>query len=279
MMLIADSGSTKATWGLIRDGIAGVDACDTSGINPFYQDENSILKVLEKEFTLPASPNHYIYFYGAGCGSPQSKAIVIRALDRFFHNVSLFVESDLMGAARALCQRGPGMACILGTGSNSCFYDGTGIAYHVPSLGYILGDEGSGADIGRRLVSDMLKKLLPDRIWAQFYETYHLTPDQIQEHVYKRPFPNRFLAQFTPFVANNMHESALYDIVKKCFRNFFIRNINQYPMAATLPINFTGSIAYYFKEVLNESAKENGYEVGILEKNPMDRLIQFHMAL
>ena len=184
-----------------------------------------------------------------------------------------------MGAARALCQHSTGMACILGTGSNSCFYDGAGIAYHVPSLGYILGDEGSGADIGRRFVSDMLKKLLPDRISAQFYETYQLTPDQIQEHVYKHPFPNRFLARFTPFVASNLHESALFEIVKKCFKNFFVRNINQYPMASNLPINFTGSIAYYFKEVLKESAKEYGYEVGIIEQNPMDRLMQFHMAL
>jgi N-acetylglucosamine kinase-like BadF-type ATPase len=276
MMLIADSGSTKTTWGLIRDRNEAVDTCETSGINPFYQNENAILKVLEKEFTLPASPNPLVYFYGAGCGSPESKAIVIRALGRFFHNASLFVESDLMGAARALCQHGPGMACIMGTGSNSCFYDGTHIAYHVPSLGYILGDEGSGADIGRRLVSDMLKKLLPDRISALFYETYQLTPDQIQEHVYKNPFPNRFLARFTPFVATNLHESALYELVKKCFRNYFVRNIHQYPMAATQPIHFTGSIAFYFREILVASARENGYTVGIIEQNPMERLIQFH---
>jgi N-acetylglucosamine kinase-like BadF-type ATPase len=273
-VLIADSGSTKTSWYYAGDG--NEYFCQTSGINPFYQNENAIMEVLRNEFTIRVGSSPVIFFYGAGCGNPHSKSIVEGALHRFFNSASLEVESDLMAAARSLCQYGDGIACIVGTGSNACFYNGTEIIQYVPSMGYILGDEGSGADLGRRLVSDIFKKQLPSSVSERFFEYYHYTSDQIQEHVYKQAFPNRFLAQFTPFLLENIGEASVRTIVKGSFNKFFVRNIKQYPMAKEYPIDFTGSIAFHFREILNESAADNGFRIGKIEKDPMPGLIQYH---
>jgi len=277
MILIADSGSTKTNWCLV-DERAGTSTaqCQTSGINPFYQDKRAILRLLKKEFTLSLRVPVSICFYGAGCSGDNARAIVYEPLKAYFKPVSLSVESDLMAAARSLCQHSEGIACILGTGSNSCYYDGKGIVSQIPSLGYILGDEGSGADIGRRLVSDILKKQFPADLAEKFFRTYNFTPEQIQEHVYKNPFPNRFLARFATFVAGNITEPAMHNLVRTGFNKFFTRNILQYPQAGYLPVNFTGSIAYFFKNILMEAAATNGLQTGIIARNPMDGLIHFH---
>ena len=277
MILIADSGSTKTNWSQV-DELSGseIRQCQTSGINPFYQDKKTILRLLKKEFIIPFQDLISLYFYGAGCSGNESKAIVQVPLKAYFDPVTLSVESDLMAAARSLCQHSEGITCILGTGSNSCYYDGKEIALQIPSLGYILGDEGSGADIGRRLVSDILKKQLPHAITEQFFSTYSFSPEQILEHVYKNPFPNRFLARFATFVSENITEPALQNLVRSGFNKFFTRNIRQYPQAQDHPVHFTGSVAYYFKDILEESAALNGFQIGIITRNPMEGLIRFH---
>ncbi len=182
-----------------------------------------------------------------------------------------------MAAAHSLCQHEAGMACIMGTGSNSCYYNGKEITKHVPSLGYILGDEGSGADIGRRLVADILKHQLPDEVAEHFFSTFHYTREEILEHVYKNPFPNRFLAGFATYVGENIGIPALRNLVKTGFNKFFTRNIRQYPEALNHPVHFTGSIAWHFREILTESAAENGFRVGLITQSPMEGLIRFHI--
>jgi N-acetylglucosamine kinase-like BadF-type ATPase len=250
--------------------------CLTSGINPFYQDKKTIFSLLEREFAIPLEDRVNLYFYGAGCSGDTARAIVYEPLKAFFNPVHLWVESDLMAAAHSLCQHSEGIACILGTGSNSCYYNGQVIAQQIPSLGYILGDEGSGADIGRRLVSDILKKQLPPGITEKFLSTYSLSPEKILEHVYKNPFPNRFLARFAIFVSENIEEPALHTLVRTGFNKFFTRNIRHYARAQDHPVHFTGSIAFNFKDILQESAAANGFHVGMITLNPMPGLIKFH---
>jgi len=277
-ILIADSGSTKTHWGLADENTAvPVIEFQTPGINPFYQDKNIILQLLQKECTWKIKTPVSLYFYGAGCSGVDSKAIVYEPLNTFFKPASISVESDLMAAARSLCQHEAGLACIMGTGSNSCYYNGREITKHVPSLGYILGDEGSGADIGRKLVADILKHQLPDSVAEHFFSTFHYTREEILEHVYKNPFPNRFLAGFATYVGENTGIPALYNLVKSGFSKFFTRNIRQYPQAANHPVHFTGSIAWHFREILTESATENGFQVGQITQSPMNGLIRFHI--
>jgi len=277
MILIADSGSTKTNWCLADKSAEPVFECQTSGINPFYQDSGTIYELLQKEFTLEFTKPDSLFFYGAGCSNDDAKDIVYKPLKRFFNPVSLSVESDLMAAARSLCQHNEGIACIMGTGSNSCYFNGQEITFHVPSLGYILGDEGSGADIGRRLVADILKNQLPLPVCERFFQKFDNSREQILEHVYKNPFPNRFLARYTPWVAENISEPSLRKLVKAGFNKFFLRNISQYHQAKNLPVHFVGSIAYYFRGILMESATENGFQTGIVNRSPMEGLIRYHM--
>jgi glucosamine kinase len=278
MILIADSGSTKTQWALVdENSTSPVLEFQTSGINPFYQDRKSILHTLQEEFIPRISSPSRLYFYGAGCSGVDSKAIVYDPLNLFFKPATITVESDLMAAAHSLCQHNAGLACIIGTGSNSCYYNGREITKHVPSLGYILGDEGSGADIGRRLVADILKHQLPDEVAEHFFATFHFTREEILEHVYKNPFPNRFLAGFATYVGENAGIPALRNMVKTGFNKFFTRNIRQYPEASNHPVHFTGSIAWHFREILAESAAENGYRVGLISHSPMEGLIRFHI--
>lgn len=253
------------------------ESCLTSGINPLYQDQESIHQLLLHEFKLSVPEKGKIFFYGAGCFNDHTRDIVKNALSRHFNCSSVTVQSDLMCAARSLCQNRPGIACILGTGSNSCYYDGHEIARQISPLGYVLGDEGGGAVIGRKFISDLLKNQLPAEIADRFHHYYKLTADQILEAVYKKPFPNRFLAQFTKFIHENIHEIPLKNLVSVCFDDFFIRNIMQYPEAQVLPVNFTGSIAYHFRDLLIESATRSGFITGIINASPLEGLIAYHV--
>ena len=214
MILIADSGSTKTTWSLIREDGLFTETCETTGINPMYQDEETIYQLIAGEFNLQAGPPVHLSFYGAGCTGKGANETVRAALNRFFNPLTLSVDTDLLAAARSLCQDERGIACILGTGSNSCYYDGRAIRNNISPLGYMLGDEGSGAVIGRKFIGDLLKNQLSATISDRFYSAYDLTPAQIMEHVYKKPFPNRFLAQFTHFIHGNIHEPSMRNMVK-----------------------------------------------------------------
>lgn len=276
MMLIADSGSTKTTWILVNgDGTETI--INTSGINPMYQDEEAIFNVLKEEFSPTVTDKVSVYFYGAGCINNDINKSVHNALNRFFLCSDISVSTDLLAAARSLCGKNEGIACILGTGSNSCYFNGTEIVRNVSPLGYMLGDEGSGAVIGRKLIADLLKNQLSQEIREKFFRTYSLTPDQIMESVYKKPFPNRFLAQFTRFIHDNRHISELSSIVKTSFVDFFERNIRQYPEALRLPVHFTGSVAFHFRDILTEVALTNGFRPGTITSSPEEGLVNYHM--
>ncbi len=278
MILIADSGSTKAAWTILSDtGIA--ETVITSGINPFYQDSRQIALQLHHEFTLVQKKFDAIYFYGAGCLNHEKEEIVKEALLQVFETPQILVRSDLLGAARSLCQNKPGIACILGTGSNSCCYNGSKIINHVSPLGFILGDEGSGAVLGKRLIGDILKTQLPQWLIQDFFESYQTTPAEIMENVYKQPFPSRYLAGYTRFLSKHIDSPEIENIVIAGFQEFIRRNLMQYAQVKSLPFYFTGSIAYHFEPQLRKVFEEQKLLLGKIEQAPMNGLISYHQKV
>jgi N-acetylglucosamine kinase-like BadF-type ATPase len=274
MKLIVDSGSTKAEFRLIGEDVEKMMVLP--GINPYYQTEEDIATII-KEVTIELgkySPAE-IYFYGAGCAFPEKKEKLRRVFRQFFSTDTIFVENDLLAASRALFGKRRGVACILGTGSNSCLYDGKSIVKNIPPLGFILGDEGSGAVLGKKLVGDCLKNQLSLHLQEKFFLKYHINPEEIMENVYRKPFPNRYLASFTPFLLENINEMEIYKLVKKSFLEFFERNLEQYPIRDE-KLGFIGSIAYYFQDLIKEIIQEKGYELYKIMKNPMPGLIEYH---
>ncbi len=277
MILIADSGSTKTEWREVKEGIAGKSYI-SSGINPFFISGEEIIRLLGRELpSLGNSGVSGIYFYGTGVSSAAKAEIVRGALAGFFGAEKLFIGSDLLGAARSLCMSDPGIACIIGTGSNSCYYDGIKIVSNVSPLGYILGDEGGGAVIGRKLVAGVLKKQLPGIVIENFFKAYPYTPAEILDNVYNMPLPNRFLGQFSRFIADNIHVAELQSIITSSFDEFIVRNVLSYPEARQYPVNFTGSIAYHFRPFLEELLIKHRLKPGIFTLTPMDNLVKFHI--
>ncbi len=279
MKLIADSGATKTDW-CIGQSQTDCRIIQTQGINPFHQTAEHIRKVLEEEL-LPqlkeAENISQIYFYGAGC-TPEKSPIVKEALQALFPQAEIEVKSDLLGAARSLCGKEPGIACILGTGSNSCEYDGEKITSNVSPLGYILGDEGSGAVLGKRLVGDCLKHQLPEYICKAFMEETKLTSAEIIDKVYRQPQANRFLASLTPFLSHHREKPEIQALLVGCFNDFFTRNVMQYDFQQA-KVHFTGSIAWYFQEEVKETAKKLNIQTGKFIKSPIHGLIAYHFEL
>jgi len=276
MILIADGGSTKTEWRVTGDETTH-ESLYTSGINPFFLSGEDIFKLLENELgSLSGQLFSHVFFYGTGCSNSAKGNIVKGAIEKFISSDSIFIGSDLLGAARALCQNDRGIACIMGTGSNSCYYDGSHILANVSPLGYILGDEGGAAVLGRKLVSAVLKKQVPQIVIDKFFETYKITPADILENVYMKPFPNRFLGQFSRFLSSNIDIPELQYIITSSFDEFIRRNILQYPEADDLPINFTGSVAWHFRSFLEESLNANNLQSGIITRSPMEKLITYH---
>ncbi|MDR1054557.1 MAG: ATPase [Prevotellaceae bacterium] len=277
MILIADSGSSKTAWSSINN--SAVAECITSGINPFFLDSADIIQLLKNEFTLGKENLQKVFFYGAGCVH-EKKQVIYKALRVFFNTDNISVDNDLLGAARALCQNKPGIVCILGTGSNSCYYNGNEITRHISPLGYILGDEGSGAVLGKRLVADILKNQLPKDIRDDFFTMYLLTEGEIMENVYRKPFPNRFLAQFTKFIDGHIDKPELNELVNNCFKEFIHRNIMKYgEQVLHLPINFTGSVACIFRANLENVLNDCGLSIGKVTQSPMAGLIEYHLNI
>jgi len=278
MILIADSGSTKTEWKIIKDGKAG-ESYFTGGINPYFLQSDEIYQLLTVELSsFHGHSFNRIFFYGTGCNSDAKNNVVREPLARFFSSADVFIGSDLLGAARSLCQNKPGIACIMGTGSNSCYFDGRQIVKNVPPLGYILGDEGGGAVLGRKLVSAVLKKQVPENVIRKFFDAYQISTAEILECVYMKPFPNRFLGQFSRFISSNIDIPELQDIITTSFDEFIRRNILQYPESEKLPVHFTGSIAWYFRGFLEELLKEYHLEPGIFSLTPADDLIRYHIT-
>ena len=275
--LIADSGSTKTDWCIV-DESGAFSTIRVKGMNPYFQDEEEISSEIEKKL-LPAVGDNVIdtvYFYGAGCIFDKVK-VVENAIKKHITAKRIFVESDLQGVARAVCGKTEGIACILGTGSNSCLYDGDKIVSNISPLGFILGDEGSGAVLGKLLVGDLLKGILPERLKSLFLEQYGLTPAYIIDKVYRQPFPNRFLAGFAPFLAEHLNEPSIYRLVADSFYAFIYRNVKQYHRD-DCEVSFVGSIAYFFRDILSAVASDTGIVLGKIVQNPMDGLLQYHLG-
>ncbi|MDX9773170.1 MAG: ATPase [Bacteroidales bacterium] len=277
MVLIADSGSTKTEWREIKGGRSGKSYI-SSGINPFFVTGEEIIRLLDKEMPdLKSAGVSRIYFYGTGVSNATKAEIIRGALATFFGADELFIGSDLLGAARSLCMTEPGIACIIGTGSNSCYYDGNKIVSNVSPLGYILGDEGGGAVIGRKLVAGVLKKQLPGIVIENFFRAYSYTPGEILDNVYNMPFPNRFLGQFTRFISDNIHVPELQEMITSSFDEFIVRNVLSYPEARRYPVHFTGSIAYHFRPFLEELLLKHRLQPGIFTETPMENLVKYHI--
>lgn len=286
MILIADSGSTKVHWCLVT---ASGQCSDfrTDGINPMFQTcdamRNSICNQLLPQIAplLWAGTLTHVFFYGAGC-TPEKKVFVQKALEMVFKKAQIQVESDMVGAARGLLGHNAGVACILGTGSGSCYYNGENIEWNVPSLGYILGDEGSAAVLGKRLVGDLLKNQLGDDLKEAFFKEYETSMPDILEKVYRQPFPNRFLAKLSKFCADHIEDKRIHDLVYDHFVSFIRRNLVQYfPMTndqspITNGIGFVGSIAYYYRPILEEAMKAEGLPLGTILQDPIEGLKEYH---
>jgi N-acetylglucosamine kinase-like BadF-type ATPase len=276
MMLIVDSGSTKAHWCVIEKGEI-INELYSIGINPYYQTRDEIYKSISDLFheSKITTCIKFVFFYGAGCAFDDKKIIVSTVLQDIFSSAEVSVESDLLGAAISIFGTSRGIACILGTGSNSCLYDGKSIISNVSPLGYILGDEGSGAVLGKNLVADCLKNQLPEKIRTEFLQTFKLDTSIILDKIYKQPFPNRFLAQFSPFILSHLNEPEIYNLVYNSFDAFIKRNVINYDIE-NQNIGFTGSISYYFKEVLIIVCKNNGIRIVSITQSPMRGLQKFH---
>lgn len=276
-ILIADSGSTKTHWRVCA--AEGDFEVRTRGINPFMQGAESIREMLHSEL-LPYMRGVHpdgVYFYGAGC-TPEKIPEMQRVLQGVFPRSTVEVASDMLGAARALCGHGSGVTCILGTGSNSCLYDGREIVEQVSPLGFILGDEGSGAVLGKRLVGDLLKDQMEPGLKEAFLEEYVLTPAEIIRRVYREEYPNRFLASFTPFLQAHRGCASVRALLLSCFGDFFRRNVMTYGRPE-LPVHIIGGLTVAFKEEIQEAAMGCGLQIGNMITDPMEGLIRFHFQM
>ncbi len=277
MILLADSGSTKTDWCVVDNGQAAL-TIKTKGTNPFFQTEEEIAEEIKSSLlpSLPTTTIEDVFFYGAGC-TPEKLPILEAALRRHLNITGRCeVATDMLAAARSLCGHKPGIACIMGTGSNSCAYDGEKIVKNVSPLGFILGDEGSGAVLGKTLIGDILKNQLPADIVKAFHDEYQLTNADIIERVYRQKLPNRFLAGFVPFLAKHLDNEAVYALVVDSFRRFLVRNVKQYDGWNSYPVGFNGSIAYYFKQPLEAALKAEGMTLGKIIQAPMEGLVAYH---
>ena len=280
MILIADSGGTKIDWCLI-DGLEEIKRVKTSGFNATIEPYSTLVELIKNEVAkdFPSSADiESVFFYGAGCIG-DAKEAVAHVLQEFFPASGIEVESDMLGASRGLCGTRKGLVCILGTGSNTCLYNGKDIEMSIPAMGYILGDEGSGAVLGRLLVSDVFKKQLPAFLCEKFIERYKLTLRDVLNNVYREEAPARFLASFTPFLLEHIEEPAIHRLVLNNFKSFFIRNITLYPDFHNMRINVTGSIGYYFRDVLKEAAESMDCTLGKITLSPMEGLIEYHCRM
>lgn len=294
MVLIVDSGSTKTDW-MFADSADNYTTVKTSGINPTVQSREDIGRCLSREL-LPEMrirnicPDDItaIHFYGAGCTPEKSGTMAGLLNECFTKTTTVEVESDLLAAARALCGRHEGIACILGTGANSCLYDGSRITAHTPALGFILGDEGSGAVLGRTFINGILKGWLPEELRERFLAERSLTVADIIDHVYRQPMPNRFLASAAEFIARNMEEfTELQTIVEGNFENFLVKNILPYRAAMAdghtantekMDINAVGSIAFHYRPQLEKAAEKYNMHIGKVMKSPAQGLLKYHFS-
>lgn len=276
IILIADSGSTKAEWCLL-DGKKR-KTIYTQGISPYFLTTDQIQQILTVELKakLKNTEPDEVYYYGTGCSNPENVVSVKKALKNTFSKAKIFVDHDLMGAAKALCGNGKGVACILGTGSNSCYYNGKKIVKNSPGLGFILGDEGSGAYLGKKVVQYYLYNTFDPDLMDRFNAKYNTTAAEILDAVYKHALPNRYLAGFVPFLIENRGHFMIENIIEDGFNDFFFNHVYKYRESWIMPIHFIGSVAFGFKDVLKDMCDSYELQLGRVLKNPMDGLVKYH---
>ena len=277
MILIADSGSTKCAWKLIS-GDGTMSDVVTGGINPFFRTTESIYDELLKELVPTTSQTvNDIFFYGSGIVSEAAGDIIKVALSRLYPDARIELYSDVLAASRSLFGTSKGIACILGTGSNACLYDGEKVTGGISPLGFILGDEGSGAVLGKKLIGDYFKEVMPPELRLKFKTKYHLTKEESLQRVYKTERPNHFLATFTPFLSEELEEKYAHDLVSNSFSEFFDRNVTRIADYETYPIGFVGSVAWYFREIVAEVCSKYHMKCIAIRLEPMEGLVKYHL--
>jgi len=277
MILIADSGSTKTDWIVVENGNK-IHSYKTLGINPYFLDKEDIISIIKSDVNASRLIGNIskIHFYGAGCASSAKSELVKKSLQDVFKGSEINVEHDLLGAARALLNKGNGLVAILGTGSNSCKFDGGKIIQNIPSLGYVLGDEGSGAYLGKILVKEYLNGALNKDLHHKFSLYFNLSSEEILDAIYRKPFPNRFLASFCPFLSKHISNPLIRLMVEEGITDFFETHILKYPDYNSLKVGFVGSIGYCFKDILKDVAKNKNVQLGKILKSPIEGLLAYH---
>ncbi|MFM7015950.1 MAG: N-acetylglucosamine kinase [Bacteroidota bacterium] len=278
MLLVCDSGSTKADW-LLYDGKDIKGPYHTMGFNPLFHSTEFVYQSLQnaKEFESIADKITEVKFFGAGCSSPSSKETIAAGLRLYFNNAQIAVEHDLLACAYATCGDHPGISCILGTGSNACWFDGVEVHESNFGLGYILGDEGSGSYLGKKLLTHYLYGMLPEEIANDFYETYHLDRNSIINHVYKEPNANVWLASFAKFIGKHHNHPAIAKIIQNSFRDFLTVTVCNYPDYKNKIVHFVGSIAFLYQHDLKLVADSMDIKIGKIIKQPINDLMNYYI--
>ncbi|MDF2432995.1 MAG: hypothetical protein JWP44_2626 [Mucilaginibacter sp.] len=281
MIIIADGGSTKTNWCLVTEEGKKV-YFNTEGYNPYFSGTEYIIQSLRDSLPTDLEKDEIteVNYYGAGCSTPEMRKIVEEAMKVVFNKARVYIGHDLLAAARALLGNKEGFAAILGTGTNTCIYDGKEVINNIDSGAYILGDEGSGCYIGKMLLVDYLRGYMPEAVRKNFWDTFKLTPDDVNEQVYTQPRANRFCASFSKFVYdNNVHIEYSRNLVRTSFEDFFRNLVTHYPDYQKYTFNCIGSVGYNFRNVLEEVVTENGMVVGNIIRSPIDNLVKFHLEL
>jgi glucosamine kinase len=277
MILIADAGATKIQWVVIHDGKAS-EPIETAGFNPYFMEPRILADAVDKDLVPFINPGYIrqVYYYGAGCSTMFKCNIVEDVLKDVFDNADFEIYHDLLGAARALFGNFEGIACILGTGSNSCLYDGKNILENVTSLGYLFGDEGSGAYLGKLWLTEYLRGRMPEHLKNLFDKRFGYSLENILDAVYSKPHPNQFLSSFSLFMGDLKDDEFVKGLVKKNFHDFFIEQVTQYTNYKKQPLGVIGSVGFHFSDIFKEVADEYGLKIKKMIKSPIDGLVEYH---
>lgn len=277
--IIADSGATKCQWTLILG--KKKFSIKTIGISPYFLKTNEIIETIQKAFSKKVKLESIdaVYFYGTGLSNTSNVSAIKKALKTVFKNATLDIQTDLVAVARATCQKNKGVACILGTGSNTGFYNGKKVIKNSPGLGYVLGDEGSGAYLGKKVLQHYLYKTFDEELMHSFEQKYNLNKDQILDAVYKQPLPNRYMASFAEFLSEHRGHYMIENIIEDGINDFFFTHLNKLNESWLHPIHFSGSISYVFRDTIKQLATAYELALGQIIKSPMEGLIAYHKNL
>lgn len=280
MIIIADSGSTKTEWIILQDGEV-INTFLTAGFNPYYFEKSAITEILIKDIPQEVKKDAItqVFYYGSGCSTKVNCKIVSDAFAVYFKHAKIHIYHDLLAAAHSLLGRNPGMACILGTGSSTCFYDGNKIVKNIPSLGYMLGDEGSANHIGKKLLTAILSGTAPEALAREFYSTYSLDFESTLRALYKSGKPGLFMAQFSSFVHKQIEQPICQQIVSSSFDEFIDAQLCHYETYKSVPVSFVGSVAWFFKDLLKQRLDRRGIRLGTILQSPAKGLVDYYKTL